>query len=180
MVDRDKINHTLNLNFAIIGTYTIHADGTVDVQGDVRLKYSQSNGHIPVKFGKVSDTFSVIGKGIKSLENSPYSCGVMIASNNHLKDLKGAPITVKTNFYCEDNPLISMEGTPEHVGGTFWCTPQPYTPVLRLCMYDRLGFIGGSNGLSDIMKKYAGTGKPGAIKAAAELIKAGYKDNARW
>jgi hypothetical protein len=34
--------------------------------------------------------------------------------------------------------------------------------------------------VSDIIHKYLGQGKAGALKAAAELIKAGYKDNARW
>jgi hypothetical protein len=34
--------------------------------------------------------------------------------------------------------------------------------------------------VNSIMNKYLGQGKPGAIKCAAELIKAGFKDNARW
>jgi hypothetical protein len=34
--------------------------------------------------------------------------------------------------------------------------------------------------VNEIMTKYEGQGKPGAIKAAAELIRAGYKENARW
>jgi hypothetical protein len=32
----------------------------------------------------------------------------------------------------------------------------------------------------EILNKYVGQGKSGAIKCAAELIKAGFKDNARW
>jgi len=40
--------------------------------------------------------------------------------------------------------------------------------------------LGAPKQVSTIMNNHAGQGKPGAIKAAVELIRAGYKENARW
>ena len=40
-------------------------------------------------------------------------------SNNKLKTLKGSPREVGENFHCEGNPLISLKGAPSKVGGYF-------------------------------------------------------------
>jgi hypothetical protein len=60
-------------------------------------------------------------------------------------------------------------------------------PILRLLVYPEVHFVWGGgvtlgrhDVVNEIMAKYAGQGKSGAIKAAAELIRAGYKENARW
>lgn len=43
-------------------------------------------------------------------------------SNNELTNLKGSPITVNNNFDCSGNKLTSLEGGPISVGGEFYCS----------------------------------------------------------
>jgi len=81
-----------------IKNYSINPDGTIDVDGDVKL---QNIGlvKIPIKFNKVSGFFR--------------------CDDNSLSTLEGAPTTVGGNFDCEGNLLRSLEGAPTTVGGYF-------------------------------------------------------------
>ena len=101
-------------------------------------------------------------------------------SANNLTSLVGAPLSVGGGFDCQDNPLISLEGAPLKLKGTFACDYSHNLPLLRLLNYKKIIIQNGPEQLIKIIKPYLGQGKPGAIKAAVELIRAGYKENARW
>ena len=83
-----------------IKNYTINADLTVDVKGNVRISRKGLT-IIPVQFGTISGSF--------------------FCNNNKLTSLQGGPKEVKWHFNCYDNNLTSLEGSPKEVGGDFWC-----------------------------------------------------------
>jgi len=179
----------------------IGSDGKVNVHGDVQLVYTDVK-QLPVSFGTVSGNFRCLFSSLTSLVGAPHHVGgYFICSNseltslvgapqhvdgsftchhNKLTNLVGAPKHVGDTFDCEYNQLTSLEGAPEHVGEEFWCTWNPHLPVLRLITYQHPWIGNAPDLVSDIISKYVGQGKPGALKAAGELIKAGFKGNARW
>lgn len=123
---------------------------------------------------------------LKSLQGAPRWVGKdFIAYNCALTHLQGAPLVVKGTFDVSGNPLENYDHIPEGCDMVVLSYNQ-HAPILKLLVYPIVVFK--FDGISqedhpivnNIMKKYAGTGKKGAIKAAAELIKAGYKENARW
>jgi hypothetical protein len=151
------------------------------VHGDVYPSNLFKTKQLPVQFGEVGGHFICSGMGLKTLVGAPHRCeGDFDCTHNSLTNLMHAPSYVDRGFWCVHNPLTSLEGIPEHVGGSVWCMPSPQLPLLRLCMYAHVDFDGWGISLRNIMQKYVGTGKPGAIKCAAELVRAGYKENARW
>ena len=94
-------------------------------------------------------------------------------------------------YHCDgNNQLTSLEGLPETLKGVFFVSWNPKLPLLRslvakeIDLRGDLSFTNAKYGemfqVRDILNKYAGEGKVGALKAAAELIRAGFKDNARW
>jgi hypothetical protein len=56
---------------------------------------------LPVSFGKCTGNFDI--------------------SRAYLTTLVGSPQQVEHNFQCNHNPLTSLEGGPEHVGGFYGC-----------------------------------------------------------
>lgn len=133
---------------------------------------------------------------------SAYRC-------KNLTSLQGAPRWVGKDFLVYDCKLTSLKGAPLRVGGVFDATGNPlenydhvpegcsevrlpylpHAPMLKLLVYPKLHFeymdplnkwLQNVPPVNEIMNKYAGQGKVGALKCAAELIKAGYKENARW
>ena len=85
-------------NYAVV-------DGLVNVDGDVYLR-DKSLTKIPIKFGRVSDSFYCHGNQLSSLEGAPNSVGGNFnCSNNQLASLEGAPQTVGRDFYCHNNPV---------------------------------------------------------------------------
>jgi hypothetical protein len=199
MVNLKQIHNKLNKYFHVEGEVHITATGIVNVDGSIRLKKSCEQ--LPLQFGKVTNIFACARKDLTTLKGSPshvyyfdcshnkltslgsgpqYVDGHFECTGNRLTDLAGAPIHVAGSFGVGYNPLTSLNGLPEHVGGSVWVVPTPQLGILRLCAYDRVDVMGWNPKLAEIMTKYRGTGKPGAIKCATELIKAGFKDNARW
>jgi len=47
--------------------------------------------------------------------------GGFYCSNNELTDLKGSPKEVDGDFYCQYNNLTDLKGSPESIGGGFYC-----------------------------------------------------------
>ena len=180
MVDVDKIKRDLDKYFTIDGSIKIDpSTGVVDVDGDVTLMKSISL--LPVKFGTVSGKFVCRYRELTSLEGSPhYVGGEFNCYTNQLTSLEGSPRYVGGYFYCSGNPLTSFQGAPDHVGGEFVCAYNESLPLLRLVVYQRAYMLKVPPKVEEIIRKYEGEGKPGALKAAAELIRAGYKENARW
>jgi hypothetical protein len=87
--------------------------------------------------------------------------------------------------------LKNLKGVPTHIGGTMTITYYPGMPVLRCLAAEHQinlqatshqppGYMTEISHINKILDKYVGQGKPGALACAVELIKAGYKENARW
>jgi hypothetical protein len=191
MVNVTDIETRLKKRFRITGTYKIDpVTGVVDVTGDVSLIRQVKQ--LGVTFGKVSGDFVCSRKMLETLVGSPKKVGERYyCSGNLLTSLLGAPEHVGTDFYCVgNNQLTSLEGLPETLKGVFFVSWNPKLPLLRslvakeIDLRGDLSFTNAKYGemfqVRDILNKYAGEGKPGALKAAAELIRAGFKDNARW
>lgn len=86
-----------------IENYTINEDGSIDVDGHVRINYAKLGG-LPLKFNKVSGFFDCSNNMIVSLYGAPKEVGLFFdCSNNKLISLDYAPIKVIDNFYCYDN-----------------------------------------------------------------------------
>lgn len=201
MVDVEKTEQLLKDYFRIPGTYEIDSHtGIINVDGNARLKHYSRE--IPMQFGHISNDFKCYGNHLTSLKGSPQEVGGnfdcsdnlltdlthapsvvgsnFLCQNNKLKSLRGAPSSITGNFICWNNPFTTLDGAPEHVGGTFLISYAPHLPLLRLLMYDKHTVSGVPVPVYLIMEKYSGQGRAGALKAAAELIRAGYQENARW
>jgi hypothetical protein len=114
MVDTKHIERIIRHNFDITGSYEIQQDGSVNVQGDVSLRYAQTDGQIPIKFGIVDGVFKVYNKGIRTLKNCPDSCHDLIISSNQLTSLDYCPVYVN-KLDVSWNMLTSFEHAPEVV-----------------------------------------------------------------
>ena len=49
--------------------------------------------------------------------------------NNRLTSLKGSPSHVGGSFHCQFNQLTSLKGSPSHVGGVFYCDENDLTSL---------------------------------------------------
>jgi hypothetical protein len=130
----------------------------------------------------VSGSFSCQRSGITSLEGAPHQVGDRFnCSGTHITSLKGGPRIVGVNFRCEKNRLTSLEGLPERVGGGIFLDYKPTLPLLRLLLVQGVVqiILGNNADVIHIMNKYKGTGWKGMVPCARELIKAGFKENAR-
>ena len=99
--------------------------------------------------------------------------------------------SVSGNFSSYWRGLKNLKGMPTHIGGTITITYYPGMPVLR-CLaaetqinlqatsHQVSGYWTEMHNINKILDKHVGQGKAGAILAAAEMIKAGYKESARW
>ena len=92
-----------------ITNYTINDDGSINVNGNVRLS-DLLIPELPLTFNKVTGYFD--------------------CQNNKLTSLKGSPRWVGGYFYCDFNDLTSLEFSPEYVGGSFGCTDNDLTDLV--------------------------------------------------
>lgn len=107
--------------------------------------------------------------------------GVFQCYNNNLNSLEGAPKSVAGTFACDHNPLISLAGAPEHVGDMFYISYHPHLPLLRTLVATQVIFTPPYPAIvQTILDKYTRQGKAGMLKAAAELIRAGHREHAKW
>ncbi len=102
------------------GTWTINAEGLVDVNGGFCCGSQHLSDFKGVRFGKVSGYFDCSWNKLTSLEGAPLEVeGSFACSGNGLTSLKGAPEEVKEHFECENNPLQTLVGAPQKIGGHF-------------------------------------------------------------
>ena len=66
--------------------------GLIDVQGNFDCRSMNLNDFKGLRFGKVTDYFVCGGNNLKTLDSSPREVG--------------------GGFWCQGNPLISLEGAP--------------------------------------------------------------------
>ena len=83
-----------------ITNYTINGDGSIDVDGSVKLSEYKLT-EFPLIFNKVT--------------------GYFYCDYSNLTSLKGCPRWVGSTFSCENNDLTSLEFSPDYVGSNFWC-----------------------------------------------------------
>jgi hypothetical protein len=201
MVDVPAIKQILRDQFDIFGT--VHVDpetGVVDVEGSVGTLRVMHK--LPVQFGHVTARFGCSESRLETLVGAPHTVGKeFTCSKNRLTSLEGAPKSVGGGFWCAHNQLTNLAGAPDHVGGSLQCNSNPlksldgmpailkgqiwldydvHLPLLRLLDTTAFVLSYAPDPVKAILNKYTGQGKPGALKAAGELIRAGYKENARW
>lgn len=161
MADVDKIQKLLHKHFDYTGRVSIDKEsGRVSCSASMNLKKDVKVAQLPVEFDDI---------------NGHFNC-----EDNYLTSLKGAPVQTGLYFSCKNNPLESLKGLPLKVGALCWVTWTPQLPLLRLLQLTWIRLPEAPQAVDDIINKYLGQGKSGALKCAAELIKAGYRDNARW
>jgi hypothetical protein len=177
-------------------SYHIDEDLVVHTQGSVSVRRRGQvfpHNRLPIKFGEVGGDFDVVNSGLTTLENCPHTVGdTFMCSANQLTTLAHGPQIVKYGYVIGTNPLKSLEGFPTtHAPRMVSMSWLPDLPMLKLLVCSDIRLYppiddtfeqhqAQVNQLDDIMQKYAGKGKPGALPCAAELIKAGFKENARW
>jgi hypothetical protein len=99
---------------------------------------------------------------------------------------------VSGNFISKWRGLIDLSGLPDHVGGRMVITYYPkikgmlrllvarYVDLQSTTYKDYFKTDQQRRQIAQILQQYEGQGKAGAIRAAVDLINAGYKEHARW
>jgi hypothetical protein len=104
-----------------ITNYFINPDGTIDVNGNVKLCDS-SMIELPLTFNKVTGYFDCQNNLLTSLKGSPkWVSGYFYCDFNKLTSLEFSPDYVGGSFGCTDNDLSDLVGSPKEVGGYFYC-----------------------------------------------------------
>ncbi len=132
---------------------------------------------------QVGEWFACDSNKITSLQGAPEKVGGSFSCwNNKLTSLEHGPKWVGSDYACHKNPLTSLSGFPQHVADVVRVSYNKNLPLLRLLgvTHRRILVDNAPKAVIKILQAYVGQGKPGAIKAAVELVKAGYKGNARW
>lgn len=143
----------------------------------------------------VTDNFSCYGNFLESLVGGPHTVGshamgggVYSCSGNFLKNFQGAPQEYFTGYFVGVNQmgteLESVDGLPPEAR-LVDITYQKHLPMLKLINQKQVNIRAPLTGelmqdITDILNDHSGSGKAGALKCAGKLIKAGFKDNARW
>jgi hypothetical protein len=192
MVDKTQIDRDFRLFFRVTGKYTISDTGMIDVYGDLNARDTFPGPHLPVQLGTVNGDCDLESQdNLTDLQGAPHTVkGTFIVIADQLISLKGAPSHVTRNCVIRSNNLSSLEHLPL-TAQALRLNMSPQLPLLRLTersypiVWGYPTSLGGMSNTqmrtaTEIITKYAGTGKAGALKAAAELIKADCKANARW
>lgn len=153
----------------------------------------------------VSGWFSCVQNKLTSLLHCPKSCmrlmcshnkltslthasevdDAILCDNNQLTDLSSVPPVEYLDV--EYNPIQNFQNTPSHIE-RLDITWHEHLPLLGLLSAQRVDIFDPESGeimerLTQIINAYTtqeGSMKSKMIKCAAELIRAGYKENARW
>ena len=202
-MDQAQIQALVDEYFEIEVTMNINPNGVVDVTGDVENINLFIDGRIPVKFGNVTGSFVVSSGNIKTLENCPHAVGGDFScSLNFIESLEHAPRTVggSLDASLNDSTFKSLKGLPDSIchskkvsGPAVVISWKADMGLLSLITKDiaygnsgkGLKMIGAPPDLVTIMNKYiTKSTTPGGRRAAAvacsiEMIRAGFKGNAR-
>jgi hypothetical protein len=192
MVDNTEIDRTFRTYFRVSGKYEIDHVGRINAHGDVDAREDFPGPHLPVQFGVVHGDFNLeVQDHLIDLQGAPHSVtGEMVVRADNLEYLTGAPAHVGGRCVIRSQQLKSLAHLPKTVN-MLRLNMSTHLPLLRLTETSypiQWGFptsLGGISNLqlktaTDIINKYRGTGKAGVIRAAAELVRAGCKENARW
>lgn len=134
---------------------------------------------------QVIGDYICIENELTSLLGAPERVGSFSCSYNLLKSFVGGPKKIISNFFGYNNPTESLNGLPTEIGYSLQVQYSPTLPLLGILSIQHLKSVrlrsGGQSGgqIEDIINKYLGSGRQGALRCAAELSKAGFKGNAR-
>jgi hypothetical protein len=178
MVDKDHVRQQLLNHFNLTGPLDIDDHGLVSVRGDVMLVKNVSE--LPVRFSTVTGNFSCAKRGLTSLEGAPREVGKTFdCKQNQLSTLVGGPDKVDV-YNAVLNPLTNLDGLASEIRDHVQFSYDENLPLLRTLVAPKIWPHPDQVELERILHKYAGQGKPGTIKCCVELIKAGFKGNAKW
>jgi hypothetical protein len=153
---------------------------------------------LPIPFGIISDNFICADNKLQTLENAPISVGtkskgMFNCANNDLTTLEHMPKNVTGWVSCVSNPLESLKGIELDSDLTqIMLTYSPKLPLLRLLVCkgnveiyneDNDGALEYHTSVHDIINYHIKTYpslKERIYKCQYALIKAGFKENARW
>lgn len=125
--EKDKID--LICKSYKIENYSITSDGSIDVDGNVKLDNSDLYS-IPLRFGKVTGRFYCYNNKLTSLVGAPHTVGgeFNCFNNRNLTSLTGGPTTVGGEYNCAISGLTDLVGSPDKVGG-FNCSNNKLTTL---------------------------------------------------
>jgi hypothetical protein len=105
-----------------IENYTILADGSVDVDGDVSID-GYKNDNLPFKFNIIDGDFMISHSDVNDVSMFPKKVNYGFYCNvNKLTSCVGITQDVGDDFYiCSNEELHSLMGVPKRINGTFSC-----------------------------------------------------------
>ena len=183
MVDKQEIAQVFRSWFDTDSLrFEVNDDGTISGEGLIHTSAKLPR-KLPVRFKTFTGSMWLMQTGLDTLEGLPeYLDGDLRVRGNQLSDLKGAPKIITGIFNIIDNPLESLEGFPNSVT-TVILDDDPKLPMLRLLNASEITIKGSRDPdyrVQEILNKYAGQGRAGAIDCKRELVAAGFEGNARW
>lgn len=134
---------------------------------------------------KKCEDFSCSHNKLVSLTHAPEVGNTITCDHNMLTDLTECPAAKEV--FAAYNPFVKLTHTPGHIH-QLTITYEPNLPLLGLLSVHHVEIFDPDTGeymdkLSKILNAHTGKGahnKAQMLTCAAELIKAGYKGNARW
>lgn len=113
-----------------ISDYSVNDDGSIDVNGNVRLECYHENtedgkqiDELPLVFRNVYGCFTCYGIGLETLKGSPrFVDSYFFCGHNDLTTLEGGPDIVNGSFNCRSNKIKTLVGGPKIVGASFNCS----------------------------------------------------------
>lgn len=113
---------------ALIKSYTVNSDGSVNIIGGFSIRHGQSKtvtetGNLPFKIKSITSGFEIFNNGLRTLQNCPDIAGAHYdVTDNEILSLEGCPEIINGSFYCYNNLLTSLKGGPKIVNGTYDCS----------------------------------------------------------
>ena len=187
----------------------LRTDGKVDVPGKVYMYRRPRKHVLPLQFNEVKGDFTVQSSGLDSLQGCPrVVLGDFNCAENPITDLQGAPQFVGGRFLCIETNITNLVGGPVEVHGEYVCRYNPHVtsleglprlvkksldipysrdlPMLRTLLVQETTEISlwGSRErypdiVKDILNKYKSKGWGAMVPCARELIRAGFRGNAK-
>lgn len=190
VVNKEETEETFKRLFNYDGEYSIDLDtNKISCLTLSRVRAALKMTKLPISFDTVVGGMTLDSIGLITLYGSPNKIGGYFnCSHNKLQNLIGGPKEVGGEYSCVNNPLRSLEGLPTKINGHITLTYNASLPLLRILFVEELQeavFRRGGHGetavhnIEEILFKYLRQGKRGALLAAAELSRAGFKGNAR-
>ncbi len=120
-ITKQQVKYIIEKYRIRLGTFTIRENGLIDVNGNVKICYTDLS-KLPLKFGNVYGDFFCHSNKLATLKGCPaYVAGDFNCFGNNLKSLKYGPAEVGGDYFCHENSLISLEGSPKTINKNFNC-----------------------------------------------------------